>query len=97
MLNRRVPHIKCCIYPVPVQGHNAAKKIAEAIKYMNKYGQVDILIVGRGGGSLADLWSFNEETVVRSIYHSTIPIISAIGHETDTTLSDYAADCRAPR
>ena len=96
VLNRRVPHVICYIYPVPVQGYKAAKKIAEAIDNMNKHGQADILIVSRGGGSLEDLWCFNEEIVVRSIYNSQIPIISAIGHETDTTLSDYAADYRAP-
>ena len=96
VLNRRVPHVICCIYPVPVQGDKAAKKIAEAIDNMNKHGQADILIVSRGGGSLEDLWCFNEEIVVRSIYDSQIPIVSAIGHETDTTLSDYAADYRAP-
>jgi len=96
VLNRRVPHVICCIYPVPVQGYKAAEKIAEAIDNMNKYGQADILIVSRGGGSLEDLWCFNEEIVVRSIYNSQIPIVSAVGHETDTTLSDYAADYRAP-
>ena len=95
VLKRRVPHISCCIYPVPVQGNKAAGKISEAIENMNRYGQVDILIVGRGGGSMEDLWSFNEEVVVRSIYNSQIPIISAVGHETDTTLADYAADYRA--
>ena len=96
VLNRRAPHIKCYIHPVPVQGYQAADKIAEAIENMNRHGKVDLLIVGRGGGSLEDLWSFNEEIVVRSIYNSQIPIISAIGHETDSTLSDYAADYRAP-
>ena len=96
VLNRRAPHVRCCIYPVPVQGQGSAEKIAEGIENMNQYGQADILIIGRGGGTLEDLWSFNEEAVVRSIYNSKIPIISAIGHETDTTLSDYAADCRAP-
>ena len=95
ILNRRAPHVKCCIYHVPVQGHGSAEKIAEGIKNMNQYGKVDLLIVGRGGGSLEDLWSFNEEIVVRAIYNSQIPIISAVGHETDTTLSDYAADYQA--
>ena len=96
VLNRRAPHVRCCIYPVPVQGQGSAEKIAEGIENMNQYGQADILIIGRGGGTLEDLWSFNEEIVVRSIYNSKIPIISAVGHETDTTLSDYAADYRAP-
>ena len=95
VLKRRVPHISCCIYPVPVQGNKAAEKISEAIVNMNRHGQVDILIVGRGGGSMEDLWSFNEEVLVRSIYNSQIPIISAVGHETDTTLADYVADYRA--
>ena len=96
VLNRRAPHVKCSIYPVSVQGRQAAKEIVEAIDNMNLYGKADLLIVGRGGGSMEDLWSFNEEIVVRSIYKSQIPIISAVGHETDTTLSDYAADYRAP-
>jgi len=96
VLNRRAPHVRCCIYPVPVQGQGSAEKIAEGIENMNQYGQADLLIIGRGGGTLEDLWSFNEEIVVRSIYNSKIPIISAVGHETDTTLSDYAADYRAP-
>ena len=78
ILNRRAPHVKCCIYPIPVQGREAAKKIAEAIENMNRYGEADLLIVGRGGGSLEDIWSFNEEIVVRSIYNSKIPIISAV-------------------
>ena len=96
VLNRRAPHVKCSIYPVPVQGKGAANKIAQAIMDMNQYGIIDLLIIGRGGGSLEELWCFNEEVVVRAIYNSQIPIISAIGHETDNTLSDFAADLRAP-
>jgi len=96
VLNRRAPHVSCLIHPVPVQGKSAAGKISEAIKLMNQYGKMDTLIVGRGGGSLEDLWCFNDEQVIRAIYNSKIPIISAIGHETDTTLSDYVADYRAP-
>ena len=96
VLSRRAPNVTCVIYPVPVQGKQAAMKISEAIDAMNQYGGMDTLIVGRGGGSLEDLWCFNDENVVRAIYASKIPIISAVGHETDTTLSDYAADCRAP-
>ena len=96
VLGRRAPHVSCVIYPVPVQGKIAAQKISAAIDAMNQYGGLDILIVGRGGGSLEDLWCFNEENVVRAIYASKIPLISAVGHETDTTLSDYAADSRAP-
>jgi|TARA_B110000196_G_scaffold140921_1_gene122043 exodeoxyribonuclease VII large subunit len=96
VLNRRAPHVSCLIFPVPVQGKNAAVKISEAIESMNQYGKMDTLIVGRGGGSLEDLWCFNDEQVVRAIFASQIPVITAIGHETDTTLADYAADYRAP-
>jgi len=96
VLGRRAPHVSCLIYPVPVQGKSASGKISEAIRLMNQYGKMDTLILGRGGGSLEDLWCFNDEQVVRAIYNSKIPIISAIGHETDTTLSDYASDYRAP-
>ena len=96
VIQRRAPYIKCCIFPVPVQGNMSADKIAEGIDLMNLYGKVNVLIVGRGGGSMEDLWSFNEEKVVRAIYDSNIPIISAVGHEGDITLSDYAADCIAP-
>jgi len=96
VLNRRAPHVYCLIHPVPVQGKSAARKIAKAIKLMNHYGNIDTLILGRGGGSLEDLWCFNDEQVIRAIYNSQIPIISAIGHEIDTTLSDYVADYRAP-
>ena len=95
ILSRRAPHVSCVLYPVPVQGKKAATKISEAIKIMNQYGDIDTLIIGRGGGSLEDLWCFNDEKVVRSIYSSNIPVISAVGHETDITLSDYAADLRA--
>ena len=96
IINRRSPYIKCYIYPVPAQGDGAAEKISEAIDNMNVFGRIDLLIIGRGGGSIEDLWCFNEEIVVRSIYQSKIPTISAVGHETDTTLSDYVADYRAP-
>ena len=96
VLNRRAPHVRCYVYPVSVQGSESAKQISIAIEDMNKSRQMDLLIIGRGGGSLEDLWSFNEEIVVRSIFASKIPIISAVGHETDTTLSDFVADYRAP-
>ncbi len=96
VLSRRAPHISVLVYPVPVQGAGAGNKIAKAIASMNSYNQVDLLIVGRGGGSMEDLWAFNEEVVVQAIAQSKIPLISAVGHETDTTLSDYAADLRAP-
>lgn len=96
VLTRRFPNIEILINPVKVQGDEAAEEIAEAIDEMNRRSDVDVLIVGRGGGSLEDLWSFNEEIVVRSIFNSQIPVISAVGHETDYTLSDLAADLRAP-
>jgi len=96
VISRRAPYVNCVIYPVPVQGNKAALEISSAIDAMNQYGGMDTLIVGRGGGSMEDLWCFNDEHVVRAIYASNIPLISAVGHETDTTLSDYAADCRAP-
>ena len=96
VLNRRSPNVKCLLYSVTVQGIEAADQIVEAIKALNEYGNLDTLILARGGGSIEDLWAFNEEKVVRSIHASKIPIISAIGHETDTTLSDYVADLRAP-
>ena len=87
-----------CFYPVPVQGEGAAEKIASAIKDVNRRNdklKLDILIVGRGGGSLEDLWAFNEEVLARAIYDSKIPIISAVGHEIDTTIADLVADARA--
>ncbi|NDE82268.1 MAG: exodeoxyribonuclease VII large subunit [Chlamydiia bacterium] len=82
--------------PVKVQGEGSAEEIARAIDDCNRYAVCDVLIVGRGGGSLEDLWAFNEEVVVRAIARSKIPIISAVGHETDVSLSDFAADVRAP-
>jgi len=83
------------LYPVLVQGAGAAEEIAEGIRFFNQKYAVDVLIVGRGGGSMEDLWAFNEEPVVRAIHASEIPVISAVGHETDFTLADFAADCRA--
>lgn len=91
----RFPAIKLVLKPVQVQGSGAAEQIAAAIDFFNERYPVDVLIVGRGGGSMEDLWSFNEEVVVRAIYRSRIPIISAVGHETDFTLADFAADKRA--
>ena len=82
--------------PVPVQGEGAAEKIAAGIEYMNRNKLADVLILARGGGSLEDLWPFNEEIVANSIYNSEIPIISAVGHETDFTIADFVADLRAP-
>lgn len=95
-LKRRYPVVNITIFPVLVQGERAAESIKNAIAYANKLGTFDTLIVGRGGGSIEELWSFNEESVVRAIFQSDIPVISAVGHETDVTLSDYAADFRAP-
>ena len=91
----RFPAIKLVLKPVQVQGEGSAQQIADAIDFFNEKYPVDVLIVGRGGGSIEDLWSFNEEVVVRAIYRSQIPVISAVGHETDTTLADYVADKRA--
>lgn len=93
---RRNPNVVIRLLPVPVQGEGAAEKIADGIAYMNQNKLADVLILARGGGSLEDLWPFNEEIVAHCIYHSEIPIISAIGHETDFTISDFVADLRAP-
>ena len=92
---RRDANVRLVLYPTLVQGEGAAAEIAAAIRFFNEKYPVDLLIVGRGGGSAEDLWAFNEEPVVRAIYDSVIPVISAVGHETDTTLSDYASDVRA--
>ena len=92
---RRNPGVKLLLYPVQVQGKNAAGDIAHAIRFMNRHQLVDVLIVGRGGGSMEDLWAFNEEILVRAVAASQIPIISSVGHETDFTLCDFAADQRA--
>lgn len=93
---RRNPNVYIKLLPVPVQGQGAAEKIAEAIQIMNKEKLADVLIVARGGGSLEDLWPFNEEIVARAIYNSEIPVISAVGHETDFTIADFVSDLRAP-
>ncbi len=93
---RRNPNVYIRLLPVPVQGEGAAQKIAEGIEYMNKNKLADVLILARGGGSLEDLWPFNEEIVAHSIFNSEIPIISAVGHETDFTIADFVADLRAP-
>ena len=93
---RRNPNVNIRLFPVPVQGEGAAEKIAEGIKFMNENKLADVLILARGGGSLEDLWPFNEEIVAHSIYDSEIPIISAVGHETDFSISDFVADLRAP-
>ena len=93
---RRNPSVYIRLLPVPVQGEGAAEKIAEGIEYMNQNQLADVIILARGGGSLEDLWPFNEEIVAHSIYESKIPIISAVGHETDFSISDFVADLRAP-
>lgn len=96
VLERRFSNIHVILYPVKVQGEGAAEDIASAIADFNRYANVDVLIVGRGGGSMEDLWAFNEEVVARSIAASGIPVISAVGHEIDITISDLVADLRAP-
>ena len=93
---RRNPNCYIRLYPVPVQGPGAAEKIVDAIRFMNEHKLADVLIVARGGGSLEDLWPFNEEIVARVIYDSELPVISAVGHETDFTIADFVADLRAP-
>ena len=92
---RRSPGVKLVFFPVKVQGEDAGLEIVKAINFMNKHKLTDVLIVGRGGGSIEDLWAFNEERVVRAIASSVIPVVTAIGHETDFTLADFAADRRA--
>jgi exodeoxyribonuclease VII large subunit len=94
-IRRRFPVADVLLHPVIVQGPQAPASVAEAIRAMNELGEADVLIVGRGGGSFEELWAFNEEVVVRAIHASNIPVISAVGHETDTTLADFAADVRA--
>ncbi|MCD8390453.1 MAG: exodeoxyribonuclease VII large subunit [Firmicutes bacterium] len=96
VITRRYPLAKIVIYPTLVQGEGAKESVVSAIEYFNKSACVDTLIIGRGGGSIEDLWAFNEEIVARAIYNSKIPIISAVGHETDFTIADFVADLRAP-
>lgn len=92
---RRNPYVQLILYPALVQGEGAAESIAQGIRMLEQ-ARVDVMIVGRGGGSMEDLWAFNEETVARAIFSCRIPVISAVGHETDTLISDYVADLRAP-
>jgi exodeoxyribonuclease VII large subunit len=94
-LKRRAPHVRVVLYPAPVQGQGAAEKIAEAVRTASRRAEVDVLIVCRGGGSIEDLWSFNEEVVARAIFDAAMPVISGVGHETDFTIADFAADLRA--
>lgn len=96
VVHRRCPVTRLRVFPVAVQGPGAAQQIADAVQLANQHTDLDVLIVGRGGGSWEDLWSFNEEAVVRAIAGSRIPVISAVGHEIDFTLSDFVADYRAP-
>ena len=93
---RRNPNVHIRLFPIPVQGKGAELKIADAIRIMNEKKLADVLILARGGGSIEDLWPFNEEITARAIYNSKIPIISAVGHETDFTIADFVADLRAP-
>lgn len=95
VLRRRFPAIPVVIYPTAVQGEGAANEIAAQIRLAGKRNECDVLIVGRGGGSLEDLWAFNEEAVARAIYESPLPVVSAVGHEVDVTISDFVADVRA--
>jgi exodeoxyribonuclease VII large subunit len=95
VLQRRFPAIRVVIYPVAVQGEGAGREIAEAIRLAAKRAECEVLIVGRGGGSLEDLWAFNEELVARAIHDSPIPVVSAVGHEVDVSIADFAADVRA--
>ncbi len=96
VLQRRAPDVRVLLRAVKVQGDGAAEEIAAAIADLNRYGDLDVLIVGRGGGSLEDLWAFNEELVARAIVASKLPVISAVGHEVDFTIADFVADLRAP-
>lgn len=96
VIHRRFPAAQLYLYPVKVQGEGAAEEIAGAIGDFNNFGQVEVLIIGRGGGSLEDLWAFNEEIVARAIDKSVLPVISAVGHEIDYSISDFVADRRAP-
>lgn len=96
ILCRRFPNLHITLLPVKVQGEGSAQEVAAAIDLFNAMGSTDVMIVGRGGGSLEDLWAFNEEVVARAVARSTIPVISAVGHETDFTICDFVADLRAP-
>lgn len=96
VLNRRFPAIEVDIYPVQVQGQEAAQQMIWSINQVNADARVDVIIVGRGGGSIEDLWSFNDENLARTIFHSSLPIVSAVGHEVDFTIADFVADVRAP-
>lgn len=93
--SRRNPYVQLYLYPAIVQGENAVASIVQGLRYLDEM-DMDVIIVGRGGGSIEDLWAFNEEAVARTIFNMKTPVISAVGHETDTTIADYVADLRAP-
>ena len=93
---RRDPRVKIAVFPTLVQGENAAEDIVRSLKLANDWGKADVIILGRGGGSMEDLWAFNEEIVARAIFASEVPVISAVGHETDFTIADFVSDLRAP-
>jgi exodeoxyribonuclease VII large subunit len=96
VLTRRWPLAEVVLAPTPVQGPLAASGIVGGIEQLNRHGDIDVMIVGRGGGSIEELWAFNEEPVARAIFASAVPVVSAVGHETDTTIADFVADRRAP-
>ncbi|OGG06872.1 MAG: hypothetical protein A3F83_10050 [Candidatus Glassbacteria bacterium RIFCSPLOWO2_12_FULL_58_11] len=96
VISRRCPPVRIVLYPVRVQGEGAAEEIARGIRALGRWGQAEVIITGRGGGSLEDLWAFNEEAVARAIFECPVPVISAVGHETDFTIADFVADLRAP-
>jgi exodeoxyribonuclease VII large subunit len=95
-LQRRAPHIPVIVYPAPVQGAGVSAKLAAMVDIANARREIDVLIVCRGGGSIEDLWAFNEEVLARAIAESRVPVVSGVGHETDFTIADFAADVRAP-
>jgi exodeoxyribonuclease VII large subunit len=96
VLNRRWPRARVIVYPVPVQGEGAGAQIARALETAGRRGEADVLILARGGGSLEDLWAFNEEAVARAVFDSPVPVVTGVGHETDFTIADFVADLRAP-
>lgn len=96
IVKRRDPNVKVAIFPTLVQGEQAAADIVHSLKLVNEWGKADVIILGRGGGSVEDLWCFNDENVARAVFASEIPVISAVGHETDFTITDFVADMRAP-
>ena len=96
VLERRWPLAEIVLSPAPVQGAEAVSGIVGAIEQLNGRGDIDVIIAGRGGGSIEELWAFNDESVARAIFASGVPVVSAVGHETDTTIADFVADRRAP-